>query len=89
MEFFGNLILVNLYLQINNNELFPFVDVATVRVKIGDENDNPPNFEKTIYYANVNEDAFISSIVTTVEAKDRDGEISCKKNHVFLAWSFL
>ncbi|XP_071179939.1 neural-cadherin-like isoform X3 [Mytilus edulis] len=50
----------------------PNTDVATVRVKIGDENDNPPNFEKTIYYANVNEDAFISSIVTTVEAKDRD-----------------
>ena len=49
-------------------------DIVTIRVKIGDVNDNKPKFENTIYYANVKEDAFISSIVTTVEAKDEDGK---------------
>ena len=49
-------------------------DIATVRVNIADVNDNKPKFENTIYYANVTEDAFISSIVTTIEAKDEDGK---------------
>jgi len=49
-------------------------DTATVRVKITDVNDNEPKFEQNIYYAQVKEDAFISSIVTTIEAKDEDGK---------------
>ena len=47
-------------------------------MKIADVNDNQPTFDQTLYEAEVKEDSFISSLVTTVEAKDKDGKILSK-----------
>lgn len=55
-------------------------DTAQVRVKIGDVNDNRPFFEQQLYTANIREDAFISDIITTVEAKDLDGMNTVPEN---------
>ncbi|GLV42165.1 Cadherin 87A, partial [Carabus blaptoides fortunei] len=46
--------------------------VAKVKITIQDENDNPPGFEKSDYYAGVNTMANIKEFVATLPATDPD-----------------
>lgn len=46
--------------------------VAKVKITIQDENDNPPKFEKTDFYAGVNTMANINEFVATLHATDPD-----------------
>ncbi|KAG9510290.1 Neural-cadherin [Fragariocoptes setiger] len=44
----------------------------SIRIGIGDKNDNPPYFDQALYEAEVNEDEDIQHTVITVTAKDKD-----------------
>lgn len=46
--------------------------VAKVKITIQDENDNPPKFEKSDFYAGVNTMANINEFVATLHATDPD-----------------
>lgn len=46
--------------------------VAKVKISIQDENDNPPRFEKSDFYAGVNTMANINEFVATLHASDPD-----------------
>ncbi|XP_028399799.1 protocadherin Fat 4-like isoform X2 [Dendronephthya gigantea] len=45
---------------------------ATVRINVGDENDNPPEFNASSYQGQVSENATIGTVVGRVFAKDTD-----------------
>uniref|UniRef100_A0A183IV92 MSP domain-containing protein n=1 Tax=Soboliphyme baturini TaxID=241478 RepID=A0A183IV92_9BILA len=53
-------------------------DSCTVVVKVLDENDNDPVFEKSNYAARVREDVTLGSVVVTVKAKDADDGLNAK-----------
>lgn len=50
----------------------PKMDTLYVRVIIEDENDSPPEFNQTQYFASVKENARIGTEILTVKATDRD-----------------
>ncbi|XP_052798901.1 neural-cadherin-like [Mya arenaria] len=47
---------------------------VTVKVIIGDENDNAPYFDKSVYTFDANEDMQIGTVVARVSAKDLDSD---------------
>ncbi|XP_075045350.1 neural-cadherin-like [Mixophyes fleayi] len=50
----------------------PNSDTAYVRIFISDVNDNQPSFTQSAYYASVDEDQDVGSVVVTVSANDPD-----------------
>ena len=51
-------------------------DIATVRVNVLDENDNPPLFREVLYEAFIFENAATLSNVTVVKADDADSDVN-------------
>ncbi|KAK1161935.1 neural-cadherin-like [Acipenser oxyrinchus oxyrinchus] len=52
----------------------PRTGTATVRIRMSNVNDEPPEFSQTIYRTFVSEDAGPNTLVATVQAKDPDGD---------------
>ncbi|XP_053556199.1 protocadherin-23 [Bombina bombina] len=50
--------------------------VASLHIKVLDENDNPPMFAKSQYRTSVREDVAVGTVVLTVQATDIDEELS-------------
>lgn len=61
---------------VRDNGLVPLYDIATVRVKILDLNDNPPKFRLHIYTVSIYENVPTYSNVTVVKADDTDTGIN-------------
>lgn len=61
---------------VRDNGLTSLSDIATVRVKILDENDNQPQFQQDVYLVSLKENSPTYSNVTVVKANDRDTGIN-------------
>ncbi|XP_037922792.1 cadherin-87A [Hermetia illucens] len=59
--------------------------VAKVWVTVLDVNDNPPIFEKSVYYAGVNSKSSINEIVILVNATDRDFGANASLEYIITA----
>ncbi|XP_062126234.1 cadherin-87A [Drosophila sulfurigaster albostrigata] len=59
--------------------------VAKVLITVLDENDNPPVFEKPIYYAGVNANAKMNAAITLVNATDADQGKNAKFEYMIVA----
>uniref|UniRef100_A0A1A9WEW2 Cadherin domain-containing protein n=1 Tax=Glossina brevipalpis TaxID=37001 RepID=A0A1A9WEW2_9MUSC len=59
--------------------------VAKVLVTVLDENDNPPLFEREIYYAGINAKSPIGSLIATVNASDADVGKNSKIEYMIVA----
>ncbi|XP_037891980.1 cadherin-87A [Glossina fuscipes] len=59
--------------------------VAKVLVTVMDENDNPPLFEREIYYAGINAKSPIGSLIAIVNASDADAGKNSKIEYMIVA----
>lgn len=60
------------YVQVYNVDDGTLYDVSTVEVRLEDENDNPPVFDRSLYTAVINTSRPLNSVVIVVTATDRD-----------------
>lgn len=59
--------------------------VAKVLVTVLDENDNPPLFEREIYYAGINAKSPVGSLIAIVNASDADAGKNSKIEYMIVA----